>query len=298
MDQCIKGHSALVDEPRDIVFVDNGSGGELEPLVKEWVPGTTIVVREDNGFFCGGYNAGLRYALENNYDYALIVNADTEVINKNYVNELVAFAEMEPDAAFIGPRVSNGDASTIQNTILDYPWLWRYTISWLVNRIRPKNRSAAASQALDVEFLNGVCVLCRMSALKEVGLLDETMGGYVEDADWTWRARESGWKSKFLPVSSIVHHQEGADYHHYSMKSFMLRRNHVYWHWKSGRYFQAFGFMFASGSLALLRVALSLLSRNEVAEHWHFFRRYGQVCYGLVSRRKIGAWFGPPIGPL
>ena len=52
---------------------------------------------------------------------------------------------------------------------------------------------ASGDQEKEVESLNGVCVLCRVEALREIGLLDEDMGGYVEDTDWAWRARDRGW---------------------------------------------------------------------------------------------------------
>lgn len=295
LETCLKGHTEIVESPEDLIFVDNGSGGELAELARRWVPEATILTRTENGFFCGGYNTGLQCALDRGYDYILIVNADTEVVNTGYLGELVSVLNQEPQAAFVGPRVANGDAETIQNTILSYPWLWRYCFDWLARAAHP-NRSAMAKEICRVEFLNGVCVLCRGTALKEFGLLDEDMGGYVEDADWSWRAMEAGWKSVYKPVPSIVHYQEESEYQFYSLKSFMLRRNHVYWHWKNRRYFQALGFIILPGILSVLRAVSGSLRGQAAEAHWHYVKRFWQAVWGIVRNLPKGPWFGPPSG--
>lgn len=296
LDKCISSHAALCSSPRDLIVVDNGSGGNVAACAREFEPECTLLEREDNGFFCGGYNTGIQHAIDEGYEYVLIVNADTEVVNSDYVRALVDVADAEPTCAFIGPMVFNGDRDTIQNTILTFPWYWRYLVQWFSSRLSRTNRSAEAQEKTTVEFLNGVCVLCRVQALREIGLMDETMGGYVEDADWSFRARKLGWASLFVPVPSILHQQETAEYHHYSMKSFMLRRNHVYWHFKNRRYIQAFGFFTTPLLLALARALLASITGNEANSHWRYVRKFQATGMGILLNRPIGPWFGPPLG--
>src|SRR5690348_17294276 len=77
---CLRGFSAIVDAPEDLVFVDNGSGGSLGSFALECAPDATVITLKDNRYFCGGYNAGISWAVNRNYDYVLIANADTEVV--------------------------------------------------------------------------------------------------------------------------------------------------------------------------------------------------------------------------
>lgn len=296
LERCIEGHCQQMRNSGDVIFVDNGSGGELAGWINEYYPDITLLERESNGYFCGGYNTGIQYAIDNNYDYVLIVNADTEVINTAYINAMVNVASMYEDAAFIGPKVYFGDENTVQNTVLEYPWIWRYMFNWVSRLIFKPNFSESLKREEYVDFLNGVCVLCRVSALKEVGLMDDVMGGYVEDTDWSWRARKKGWLSLYAPLPSIIHHQEKSEYRNYTLKSFMLRRNHVYWHMKNKRLFQALAFAFFSMFLAIIRLFLSWLTRNNVEQHVKYVRSYFIVCKNLLSKKKVGAWFGPPIG--
>ncbi len=48
---------------------------------------------KENLLFCGGYNAGIRLAIERNYEYVMIVNADTEVVNPGFVTSLIEAME-------------------------------------------------------------------------------------------------------------------------------------------------------------------------------------------------------------
>lgn len=296
LDRCIKSHSAMLDSSANLVFVDNGSGGVLTEWAKTSFPDITVISRTENGFFCGGYNSGMQYAIDNDYQYVLIVNADTEVDNPDYISKLIDAAERHPDVAFAGPKVFQRESGNVQNTVLLYPWFIRYMLSWVISPFTSNNRSRDLSEDTKVEFLNGVCVLCRISALRKIGLLDEIMGGYVEDTDWSWRARKLGWNSLYVPVPSIIHHQPKNEYEHYSLKSFMLRRNHVYWHIKEGRRVQAFLFAYSSLALAWIRATKASLIRQHQVEHWRYVRRYYGVVRGILNDTPVGQWFGPPKG--
>lgn len=298
LERCISSHLELLDSSADIVFVDNGSGGEMTAWAKERFPDITVMTREQNGFFCGGYNTGLRHAIDGNYEYVLIVNADTEVCNSDYISELVSAGTQFRHTAFLGPKVYLRNEGNVQNTILLFPWFGRHLTHWLTSRFYPANRSEAAMESTNVDFLNGVCVLCRVDALKTIGLLDEDMGGYVEDTDWSWRARQYGWSSMYIPVPSILHHQAAEEYTHYSVKTFMLRRNHVYWHMKVGHVWQARLFASFSLFLARMRSAKAFCQRRNVDEHKRYVARFKDVARRILAGEPIGEWFGPPVGRL
>lgn len=298
LERCISSHMGMLESPEDVVFVDNGSGGEMTAWANEHFPEITIITREQNGFFCGGYNSGMQYAIDHEYKYVLIVNADTEVCNAAYLAKLVEASEQHPTAAFLGPRVYLREAGNVQNTILRYPWFSSHLSHWLTSGFRSTNRSASTSTETSVDFLNGVCVLCRIDALRQIGLLDEEMGGYVEDTDWSWRARQRGWDSLYVPVTSILHYQAEDEYEHHSVKTFMLRRNHVYWHMKAGHVRQAWLFAAFSLLLAVLRALKAVFQQREVSEHRRYVSRFRDVARRILAGEPNGDWFGPPLGKL
>jgi GT2 family glycosyltransferase len=296
LEKCLAGFAAQTKMPTDVVLVDNGSGGAMAAWAREYAPTVTTIVREKNGFFCGGYNEGLRHAIDHGYDFALIVNADTEVINENLLADLLKVADRQPQAAFIGPMVYLREPGNVQNTVLTFPSFVRNLRSFIQYKLLGGEAPQSDDREREVEFLNGVCVLCRLAALKEIGLLDETMGGYVEDADWSWRARGLGWKSVYSPVRSIIHHQPEAGYEHYALKCFMLRRNTIYWHEKRGARLEAMLYGWSARLLAWGRATMAKLSRRPDREQFlAFSKRLREVDRKIRQRMPIGEWFGPPL---
>lgn len=297
LEKCLSDFSVLVDDPRDVILVDNGSGGAITEWVKEVAPAITTLTREINGFFCGGYNEGLQYTLDKGYEYALIVNADTDVCNLEMLHQLIDAANRHPRAAFIGPKVYFRDVGNVQNTVLTYPSFWRNLKAFLRYKLIGARPAASDHIEKEVDFLNGVCVLCRVEALKEFGLLDETMGGYVEDTDWAWRAKVKGWNSLYTPVESIVHHQPDVGYEHYSLKSFMLRRNTIFWHHKCGRRIEAWLYGRSARCVAWLRCNVARLrSRPDIEEFEKFSARLAAVDRAIRANQPVSEWFGPPVG--
>jgi GT2 family glycosyltransferase len=296
LEKCLSGFAAQTKMPTDVVLVDNGSGGAMAAWAREHAPTVATIVREKNGFFCGGYNEGLRYAIDHGYDFALIVNADTEVCNESLLSDLLDVADRHPRAAFIGPMVYLRERGNVQNTVLTFPSFLRNLRSFIQYKLLGGEAPQSDDREREVEFLNGVCVLCRVAALREIGLLDETMGGYVEDADWSWRARSLGWKSVYTPVCSIIHHQPEAGYEHYALKCFMLRRNTIYWHEKRGARLEAMLYGWSARFLAWARAAIARLGgRPDRDQFVTFSKRLREVDRKIRQRMPIGEWFGPPL---
>ena len=54
-------------------------------------------------------------------------------------------------------------------------------------------------------YLTGCCLLARREAWEKVGMLDERYFIYAEDADWSLRAREAGFRLLFVPGARLRH---------------------------------------------------------------------------------------------
>jgi GT2 family glycosyltransferase len=293
LELCLRGFREIVAFGADLIFVDNGSGGVLADWVGRRFPDITILTLGENRLFCGGYNAGIRCALERCYEYVLIANADTEVVNPAFLIHLVDAMERHPQAAFVGPLVYHRRPGTVQTTCLRFPSLLRSLLVWLPFRMLPRAVFRQGTRECEADFLNGVCVLCRAQALRQIGLMDETFGAYVEDTDWGWRARTLGWKSVFIPVPSIVHHEKRHGYEHYSRKSFLLKRNTVYWFVKVGRRGSARGYAAAAVILARCR-ALAAAKREAREEHRDFACRLHDVYRRFLSGERTRDGCGLP----
>jgi GT2 family glycosyltransferase len=295
LNRSIESFLPLLTDPIDFIFVDNGSEENLKVWVEKRYPALTVIRLPANRLFCGGYNAGMRLALEKGYEFILISNADTEVVNPAFLQEMLRVERAWPRAAFLGPEVFWRHPGRIQKTCLLFPTIWRNSWQWLPSRLMRASWERQSQEEAVVEFLNGVCVLCRGKALKEVGLLDENMGGYVEDADWSWRALQKGWVSVFAPIPSIVHYENTSGYEPYSLKTFLLKRNTVYWYLKIGKAGSAKSYALASMFLGTVQF-LCAVQADERRKHRYFVKRLMRAYNGLLRGEPLGEWFGPPFG--
>lgn len=296
MERFLAGFQNLVQTPEDIIFVDNGSKESIHIAVSHRFPQMTVLRLPENRMFCGGYNAGIRIAMERGYDFVLLSNADAEPVNPGILKELLTVARRWPTGAFFGPLVFWRSVGIVQKTCLQFPTPARQAEQWVPFRLFRHWVERQPLEERTVEFLNGVCVLCRVQALRQFGLMDEAMGGYLEDADWAWRAQQQGWLSVYVPIPGVIHHEAPRGYEPYSLKSFLVKRNVVYWFLKNQKVPSACSYAYASLLLAGLRL-LKAPSISEKQKHRYFFQRLVRAYSGLLRRESLGEWFGPPLGP-
>jgi len=62
----------------------------------------------------------------------------------------------------------------------------------------------------EVDAVNGAFMLCRMEAVRQVGLLDEGYWLYMEDLDWCRRFWQAGWKVFYEPAGVALHVKGGS----------------------------------------------------------------------------------------
>jgi GT2 family glycosyltransferase len=167
-----------------------------------------VIERENLGFGAGN-NAGMRAA---SGDYFLLLNPDAWVVGAA-VERLVAFAEAQPDAAVLGPRLSNEDGS-LQRSARGFPSPWRLATEYFfLRKLAPRSQFLNAlyaggfrhDEVREVDWLYGAALLVRRAAADAVGLFDESFFMFSEETDWCYRFRAAGWKVFFFPGAEVVH---------------------------------------------------------------------------------------------
>jgi hypothetical protein len=192
----------------ETVVVDNGSTDGTVRVVRERFPDAAVVEQENLGL-AAGWNAGMALASGR---YFLILNADAW-LTKGSLTRLVAFADERPDAAVVGPRLSNPDGS-LQRSVRGVPTLWRLATEYFfLRKLAPRTRllnafyagGFAHDEVREVEVVMGACMLVRREAVEQVGLLDEAFFLFSEETDWCRRFTQAGWKVVFYPGAECVH---------------------------------------------------------------------------------------------
>ncbi len=166
--------------------------------------------------FAGGNNAGIKKARGR---YILFLNSDT-LIDSNVLGQMVFWMDKNSKVGIATCSLKNKDGS-FQGTGGYFPTLLR-VFSWMIIEdlpfvdtiIRPfhpaspksfSKRESFYKKEQDLDWVTGAFLLVRKEVIGEIGGLDEDYFMYGEDVDFCFRAKEKGWKIKYLPKWSITH---------------------------------------------------------------------------------------------
>ncbi len=192
----------------ETIVVDNASTDATVSVVRERFPDVQLVEQANRGL-AAGWNVGLARGTGR---YFLILNADAWLTD-GALAALVAFADQHPEAAVVGPRLSNTDGS-LQRSVRGFPTLWRLATEYLfLRKLAPRTQLLNAfyaggfehDEVREAEFVMGACLLVRREAVEQVGPLDESFFLFSEETDWCYRFRAAGWKVLFFPGTECVH---------------------------------------------------------------------------------------------
>jgi len=210
-----------------VVIIDNGSKDKFSILDSE----IKVIYNKENLGFSGGNNVGIKYALENNADYILLLNNDA-IVSQDFLSKLVETGESNENIGLIGPKIyfypPVGEAGGDKNKI----WSAGGRINWLYNKgemigHNQKDKGQYNSPKIqETEFLTGCCVLVKKQVIEKIGLMPEEYFLYYEDTDWSLKARENGFKSVFVPDAKI--------WHKGSQSSIADSPSYIYYHIRNG----------------------------------------------------------------
>ena len=143
----------------------------------------------------------MRYALEHGYDYALLLNNDTEVA-PDFLAKLVYAAESEPAIGAVGPTIyyhERQDVIWSAGGVIDW---WRGNSA--MRGVGEQDRGQYGAP-IDVDFVSGCALLCKCAALERAGLLDERFFMYYEETEWCVRIKRAGFRILHIPSARIWH---------------------------------------------------------------------------------------------
>ena len=200
--ECLASLEQLETPAYEVVVVDNGSTDGSVTAIRERFPRVTVLENGENLGYTGGNNAGLRYALEQEADYVLLLNNDTTVA-PDLVRRLVDAAEADPQVGIAGPTIYYHDRPDViwsAGGAID----WERGTTWMVG-LDELDEGQFGAQPRAMDFVTGCCILVRRALIERVGLLDERFFAYYEDTEWCARAARAGYKIVHVPAARMWH---------------------------------------------------------------------------------------------
>ena len=158
-------------KPSNVVVLDQGSIDETAVVCAG--AGVEVIQLGHSHTYTEACNIGARIARDRDHKYLCVANNDI-VFRTDVLAELLAEMERIPNSASSHrPRSSWTIHSTANRSPIVSPGTWRQSISCMISR-----PSTAPRNASNPTFRELTCALVRMSAIDEIGFLDNEYGFY------------------------------------------------------------------------------------------------------------------------
>jgi len=194
----------------EIIVVDNNSTDSSKQHLNN-IQDITLIQNEDNLGYSGGNNVGIKYALDKNFDFVLLINNDTYV-GKNFFRGLyqgLEIADILSPKIYFAPGYEFHKSRYHKTDLGNVIWFsggkidWQNVMGFHMGVDEIDNGQFAESREID--FATGACMLVKTKVFKRIGLLDEKYFLYLEDMDFCVRAKKAGFSIVFFPKATLWH---------------------------------------------------------------------------------------------
>jgi len=217
------------------------------PMSGKELPHTTLLPQSENLGFAGGNNAGIKWALNNGFEYIYFYNSDGFVA-ANFLEPLVQ--AMEDDSSI----------GAVQSFVILYPDTelinssgnsFHYLGIGFCNNLRVKAENLNFPKLYETSYASGAAVLMRADLLRQYGLWDSDFFMYHEDIEYCFRLKMAGYK--------IMVARDSVFFHKYSfgrnqVKFYCIERNRLgvmlmFFKWRTLLMLLPMGLVFEAGIL-------------------------------------------------
>lgn len=208
----------------ELLIIDNASGDDTVPKVKEFMAGKNInwrlIENEKNLGFAGGHNQGIR---ESRGELVLLVNQDV-ILDPQHVEKLVGIFEKDNRTGSAqGKLLRLQEQNGLQKTsVVDSTGLLIFKNRRIIARGSGQKDQGQFDKTEEIFGVDGPLPMYRRAALKETRVcldgdceyFDEDFFLYKEDVDLAWRMRLFGWSAFYEPQAVAWHARTAGDEAH------------------------------------------------------------------------------------
>lgn len=222
LDECLRAIERARTRLRvssETVVVNNGGGGAVADVALAAAPGARLVELEPN---VGYAEAAMTGIASTTAPWTATVNDDV-LLEPEALAQMLAAADGSPSVGAVGAQIRFTDRRGVLNSAgIDVD---RLGIAF--DRHVGEPVAAGERDVTEVFGVSGAAALYRRRMLDELGGLDATFFGYLEDVDLAWRARMKGWSALYVPSAVAYHHHSLTFAHASDEKYFLVGRNRV-----------------------------------------------------------------------
>jgi len=190
----------------DIIVVDNFSTDNSAAQLEKDFPSIILLKSDENKGFTGGNNLGFDYAINEGYEYVMMLNNDVAV-ESDFLEPLVVKLDMDEKIGGVQPLIYfYHDRELIWNAGSRYNDI--FGIPYILGYYRKDKGQLQRKKQKSIDWITGCAFMIRTEVLKKVGVLKQDFFIYYEDVDLSFRIKEAGYALAY-EASSVVYHKTG-----------------------------------------------------------------------------------------
>jgi len=183
-----------------VLVVDNASTDNTEEIIKQF----DFVIHKklpENLGGAGGFNAGLKFAIEEDYPYVWLLDDDTEV-DSDALTRLVTFylSQENNSIGFLGSRINLLQHKELIQEVGGRLDIFRADV--LPNCALEMK---AGKQIYEVDVVAACSLFASQEVIREVGLINHSFFITCDDVEWSLRAKRRGYKN-FVISDAVIYH--------------------------------------------------------------------------------------------
>lgn len=198
---CLESLAGADPPPARVVVVDNGSSEDGRARLKAYLAtrGVPLVAAPENLGFAGGNNLGLRYLRDDSrLTHFMLLNNDATVA-PDFFRRIADALQRHPGAGLLSGTIYHASQPHQVWYAGGRLTLWRAVA-------RHQRRPPHNSDPTITEFVTGCAMVISRPLLERAGeLADCYFPGYMEDVEYSYRARQAGFAALYVPDARVYH---------------------------------------------------------------------------------------------
>jgi GT2 family glycosyltransferase len=198
-----------------VVVIDNDSPNESFGMLKNEYSNNImpfeihVISSEKNGGYSYGNNIGAKKAEQMGAEFILIMNNDVELINSDFISELVNFMEKDTNVAMVGPGIIEKDKLQLpafkgRPSGIEY-LMYNTFFPLFVMTNKFKRVKPISNSPLKVYSVAGSCLMVKAKLFKEVNYYDDNVFLYGEELILGEKFYQANYDVYFIPSIRVDH---------------------------------------------------------------------------------------------
>lgn len=207
----------------DVIVVDNASTDKSPDFVRENYPQIILLENQTNTGGSGGFDRGIRYAIQKEYSYVVLLDNDI-LLEENTILNLFKYIKANPKVGVVGSKIctmDNRDILQEMGSFIDFEN--RFNV---YTPLKSHKDDISLPEIVVCDYVPACCMITTKEVLNKVGSFNTNHFIYWDDMDWCTRVKKAGYEIHAIN-SSRVFHKMGVANHTNTFGLYYFERNRI-----------------------------------------------------------------------